>query len=1577
MFVKWKIVFPLMLAWAFSAHGAIEDYGEPEEWTDRMGPNWPTNSAKVFYWHKDTAPLGKAWVIKFDLTDKHWRFTTRLGKTNVADHDNRLATLKVMAGELEKEGRKPLAAINGNYFTYPQDFKWDWKGEFPLINLYGALVSDYKVLANAWNSTNLFVQTTDLAFSFQNGITVKQGMTTRPKLSDGRKIRNATGFYTTPGVRYDQDGYHGPAKPDQSDAPDNYPRSLIGIGDGCLVMFVSDGRHDDWSYGVKDEDAVAMMVRHGCHTVAENDGGGSAGMWVKNLPADLQPKYTEFINQTDSGPRTVAEGIFMLYEDEFIERVRATESGPNKLPNPYETIDEALEVAEAGDRIEVLRPVTLSASKTIGVNCSLSTTNDVPEASAITFADGVGLTIGGTVSLSNIAFLQADGSPAPLEVKKGQARVAGKVVASVVHTAFKNDFVVNGELTSPLVVDCDEYVYTEKFVLGGSIYFGMVGSTVSEAALEASLPLLRHPTNDSLMAVVSGASGSRLLAWAPVVARINGVNYASLDDALRAAAKLKNPEVEIVSKARTTQSWTLDFDCTITALPADPTTAPLILPGDSIKVGEGAHVLVKNLALRDDLGNPLPISVASNGTLSVSGFVAVSAVKTEDADGFELAGPLETPLAVSCATAPFIGHAFGWTMLSCEGADFAAAPIYFAGDDEIGVAVVEDGGRVILSWGLRPVDDEAAVARCVTPDGAAVNYRSLRMLFRLLESDAEVSLLKDCPLVEKVTIPAGRTVTMGSLADALVVSVESNKVSWTVEGSLTVTNAVFNGRETRAFYNRGTTLFRVADGGRLTLGEHTSLCNFELTTQTKSGVVDIAEGGYFRMESGSSISDCQGGDEVFGTAVTVAGTFDLAGGEIVRCCGSWGAVYVDPSSDAAQVLVSGPAVVANNVFGSGTFPSDIYIQSDNQLQLNGSLTGEVGVYVNDNSELLPPNAFGLVADGLSEAAQATASAFFCDDMRAAGEDLMGSVQDGQLCWEPRPVPPPPANVGIVGGKAYGTLEDALAAAQDGDTLELYVPLTLTKTVIINKDITLRAADPTNVISRSAQISLKIAAGQKVTFEDIVLGDDFRAWTDEFIYVASGATLTLADGAVVRNVLGHREFEEGSHRALGRAASGLAVQGTLVMLSGAVVSNCVNTFEESYGGGVLVSGPGAKFDFRGGLVTGCSAAFGGGVCIENQATMSAEGDGRIIGNENGNLYVAAESPLAMTGDFSGCVRYHIGVTRADTETNIFATVGYDYGGDSSVLVRDAACFTNEETMAVGVAVTNEAGEAAFAWNTAFVGTECEDQQNVRWWAIGEVPAFVRHVARPVAVAGLVYNGLCQTGVVAVAEGYLLSGNVATNAGDYTAAAVLMPDYIWEDETRDVVELAWSIAQATYDMRGVSFTNATFVFDGTPKSIYISGVLPQGVTNVTYAGNEQTAIGSYTVTASFWGDLVNYLPIADKCATLTIVEEEDPEEEEPQWLVITNTPSPIAFREINRLSETLWQLVITNREPYCNYRLIWTTDLTKGFVETGAWEHAVGPAAEPVWTTNIVTSGGAWFWRAEGAEGTNMVPVEVKQ
>ena len=66
--------------------------------------------------------------------------------------------------------------------------------------------------------------------------------------------------------------------------------------------------------------------------------------------------------------------------------------------------------------------------------------------------------------------------------------------------------------------------------------------------------------------------------------------------------------------------------------------------------------------------------------------------------------------------------------------------------------------------------------------------------------------------------------------------------------------------------------------------------------------------------------------------------------------------------------------------------------------------------------------------------------------------------------------------------------------------------------------------------------------------------------------------------------------------------------------------------------------------------------------------------------------------------------------------------------------------------------------------------------------------------PEAVEGLVYNGEEQTGVPA-GEGYSITGNVAVEAGDYTAIATLVgTNSVWSDGTTAAQEIPWSIAES---------------------------------------------------------------------------------------------------------------------------------------------------------------------------------------
>ncbi len=77
---------------------------------------------------------------------------------------------------------------------------------------------------------------------------------------------------------------------------------------------------------------------------------------------------------------------------------------------------------------------------------------------------------------------------------------------------------------------------------------------------------------------------------------------------------------------------------------------------------------------------------------------------------------------------------------------------------------------------------------------------------------------------------------------------------------------------------------------------------------------------------------------------------------------------------------------------------------------------------------------------------------------------------------------------------------------------------------------------------------------------------------------------------------------------------------------------------------------------------------------------------------------------------------------------------------------------------------------------------------------------------------------------------------------------------------------SVTTEPPDLSGVSLPDGTFVYDGTEKSLSVSGTLPAGVT-VAYENNGQTNAGVYTVTAQFYRDGV-LIPGGDRSATLTI-------------------------------------------------------------------------------------------------------------
>ncbi|MBR2463844.1 MAG: leucine-rich repeat protein [Clostridia bacterium] len=117
-----------------------------------------------------------------------------------------------------------------------------------------------------------------------------------------------------------------------------------------------------------------------------------------------------------------------------------------------------------------------------------------------------------------------------------------------------------------------------------------------------------------------------------------------------------------------------------------------------------------------------------------------------------------------------------------------------------------------------------------------------------------------------------------------------------------------------------------------------------------------------------------------------------------------------------------------------------------------------------------------------------------------------------------------------------------------------------------------------------------------------------------------------------------------------------------------------------------------------------------------------------------------------------------------------------------------------------------------------------------------------------------------------EGVTVSyeGNDKVNAGNYTVTATFT-DSTGNYAIPAAMTATLTIAKAP--LTNVAFENASYTYDGTVKSVAITGALPEGVT-VSYEGNDKVNAGNYTVTATFTDSTGNYAIPAAMTATLTI-------------------------------------------------------------------------------------------------------------
>jgi uncharacterized repeat protein (TIGR02543 family) len=135
--------------------------------------------------------------------------------------------------------------------------------------------------------------------------------------------------------------------------------------------------------------------------------------------------------------------------------------------------------------------------------------------------------------------------------------------------------------------------------------------------------------------------------------------------------------------------------------------------------------------------------------------------------------------------------------------------------------------------------------------------------------------------------------------------------------------------------------------------------------------------------------------------------------------------------------------------------------------------------------------------------------------------------------------------------------------------------------------------------------------------------------------------------------------------------------------------------------------------------------------------------------------------------------------------------------------------------------------------------------------------------------IVYDGLPQsifaTNLPAGVNVLNYDNNGRVNAGTYTITVHFSVSDSNNYNTPASRTATLTITRGSIDMSGVTFANRTEIYTGSPFSILATGV-PAGVT-VSYDGNGQVNVGTYTITATFTSEDPNIDPTT-RTATLII-------------------------------------------------------------------------------------------------------------
>lgn len=235
---------------------------------------------------------------------------------------------------------------------------------------------------------------------------------------------------------------------------------------------------------------------------------------------------------------------------------------------------------------------------------------------------------------------------------------------------------------------------------------------------------------------------------------------------------------------------------------------------------------------------------------------------------------------------------------------------------------------------------------------------------------------------------------------------------------------------------------------------------------------------------------------------------------------------------------------------------------------------------------------------------------------------------------------------------YTTIQDAYAAAHDGDTICIRGELPLTGPVALDEDKTitltgedggcLTYTDSTNISNASAGM-LTVLSGQ-VTIQSLTVQmPDDKATNGRPLYIGPDAEVTLGNGSVIAN--GYLAYSGGNVYVNG---------GSLTMESGAAIRDAyVVNNTDGYGGGVWVAN-GGSFTMEGGQIFGNIVhttqgygSYGGGVAVDNASTFTMLGgsiEGNSVDTAGGGIYPIPGATVRLGGNLT------IQDNQADDKTN---------------------------------------------------------------------------------------------------------------------------------------------------------------------------------------------------------------------------------------------------------------------------------------------------------------------------------------